>query len=405
MPENERQALRVDERNATDLISTSPNEPNHLFEILGDHALSEIATLLGDYLGVGVDRISLMIFMALASGRLGIPLNLAIFSDDPAAEGLITDRVVNILPETVKHVDTIKQFRDLVDADFKDTEVVVLRSLHENLVRYASEAATRDTGRVSPPSVLTISDKQTRFPQIGPTLSLMARQTDRSLSGFGYHFSRLQGTEASPAFTKLRQVLLQVKHRREYRCPFRDQLRAGIKPSDALILNRLLMATAALRIELSNVNGEFKSDSETAITIPDYRVTRELLNSLPIPRELSKLTPYAAETGTILFEAFAADPKYQNTIPDNNDFGRKVFTRSLGMEQTGLSHNTVKAHLKQLIDEGIVESRIVRESQKHARIRRQGIQVYYRFAESRSPPFGANNPFSGLPKAEEIADD
>jgi hypothetical protein len=60
------------------------SELQYLFE---DHAVGEVAELLGDYLGIGIDAISLMMFISRAAGRLGNPINLAIYSDDPGAVG------------------------------------------------------------------------------------------------------------------------------------------------------------------------------------------------------------------------------------------------------------------------------------------------------------------------------
>lgn len=40
--------------------------------LLHGHPLREMAADLGDYLGVGVDAISLMMFVSRAAGRLGI---------------------------------------------------------------------------------------------------------------------------------------------------------------------------------------------------------------------------------------------------------------------------------------------------------------------------------------------
>ena len=404
MPDSGGRGFESKDNEVTGLPGPTTDAPDDLFRIIGGHPLSEVATLLGEHLGIGVDRISLMMILSAAAGRLGIPVNLVIISDDPGAELMISEKVTNIVPETVKRIDNIKQFRNLVDGAFDRTEVVLLRSLHEPLFRYACEAASKDTATVSPPSVWLISDRQPDSPRLGPTLFLMARQTDRSLVGFGHQFSRLLGTQINPAYSDLASILDQLNHRRQYDCPFRHQLLAEIKPSDSLIMHRLLVTIAALRLQLSVIKCDSQHESDSFITIEDYRVTRDLLNALPIPGELSTLSPYAAETGRVLFEAFQGNSSYQFTLPDNNDFGRKVFTRPSAVAITGLSYNTVKDHLKQLVAEGIVEERTVSELRTHSRVRRQGLHVYYRFANSRTPPFCSRNPFSRLPQAKEIAE-
>jgi DNA-binding transcriptional ArsR family regulator len=376
---------------------------SELAELLDGHPLRETADHLGDYLGVGVDAISLMMFVSRAAGRLGIPINLAIYSDDPGAEHLIADRIINIVPETVKRAETIKRFRDLVEQAFEDTELVLVRSLHNDLFRFATEAACRDTAKACPPSVWLISDDQSAVPRLGPTLALMARQTDRSLTGFGHHFSRTPESEERPSLKKLRQVMLQLGHRRRYECPFQDRLRAALKPSLTIVFSRTLATIAALRIEMANIKGEYQPKSESVISIDDYRVTRSLLIALPTPRELSHLSPYAAETGAELYEAFVENSNHQLTIPDNSAFGNKAFTRQQAVETSGQSYNTVKDHLKRLEDEGIVESLLVNELRKNARVRRQGVQIYYRFSPTKSPPFGTSSPFASLPTVEQIA--
>ena len=373
--------------------------------LLENHALGEVAEILDDYLGTGSDAISLMMYISRAAGRLGTPFNLAVYSDDPGAENLIADRIINIVSESVKRTETIKRFRDLADNGFEDTELVLVRSLHNGLFRFACEAACRDTAKASPPSVWLISDDHTTIPKLGPTLVLMARQTDRCLTGFGYQFSRSSEFEESPSLKKLRQLMLQLGHRRKYGCAFQGSIRAEFKPSDSLIFNRTLTTIAALRIEMANLNGEFQPESEFVVSIDDYRVARRLLNALPIPGELSHLSPYAAETGALLYEAFAANPNHQKTIPDNSDFGNKAFTRQQAVTESGHSYNTVKDHLRRLEEEGIIESMAVHEQRKHSRVRRQGVQLYFRFTNARSPPFGTSNPFASLPTEEQIAEE
>lgn len=378
---------------------------SELFVLLNGHPLREIAAHLGDYLGVGVDAISLMMFVSRAAGRLGSPINLAVYSDDPGAEHLIADRIINIVPETVKRTDTIKRFRDLAEQDFEDTELVLVRSLHNALFRFATESTSRDTAKASPPSVWLISDDQSPVPRIGPTLALMARQTVRSLTGFGHHFSRSPESEETPSLKKLRQLTLQLRNRQRYGCPFQDRIRASLKPSDAIVFNRTLTTIAALRIEMGNIDGKFQPKSETVVSTDDYRVARSLLNALPTPGELSHLSPYAAETGAELHEAFVENPNHQLTIPDNSAFGNKAFTRQHAKAVTGYSYNTVKDHLKRLEDDGVVESIAVHEQQRNSRVRRQGVQIYFRFNPAKFPPFGTGSPFACLPTKEQIAEE
>ncbi len=382
--------------------STSHASSAGLLEILNNHPLTDVANLLGENLGVGADVVSLLMLLSRAAGRLGIPFNLAIYSDDAGAECLIADRIINVVPEGVERVQTIRHIRDLSEAEFNDTELLCVRSLHDGLFRFACESACLDLSTANPPAVWLITDERPVIGLIGPTIQLMARQADRALSGFGHHFSMNNKAANQSARHVLRQLVLSLNNRRHYECPFVRELRASLKPFQMLIVNRLLATIAALRIELQHHKAEFVSTSEMVVHLDDYTVTRDLLLNLPIPGKHSNLSPYAAETGAIVFDG-VGDAAYQLTIPDNSGFGSKAFTRRFAKETTGFSYNTIKDHLDRLEAEGIVESLTVTGRQKHALIRGQGRQIYYRFVKNRSPPFGVNSPFADLPESSDIA--
>ena len=391
--ENQDQAI-IDEE-------TRPDQLN----FLETHPLSRISDDLGKYLGIGTDSISLMMFLSRAAARLGQPFNLAIFSENPGTEHLIADRLNNILSETVKFAETIKQFRDLAEKRFENTELIIVRSKHERLVRFACETACRDISTISAPCVWLITDERCSVALVGPTLSLMASQTDRSFTGFGHHFSTVTHGIKEEPFNQLRALLLQLGTRVLPTCRFIKSVRSELKPDEMLIVNRLLNTIASLRIGLLHAEGKFLPSSETMVSIDDYRVTRELLNRLPVPAQHSNLSPYAAETGEILYYETFCDPKYQQTVPDNSEFGNKAFTRNFAKDVTGFSYNTVKDHLAKLEGEGVLKSLVVTTIRKGSLVRRQGLQIYYTFTNSRSPPFGANSPFTRLPTPEEIAVD
>ena len=205
-----------------------------------------------------------------------------------------------------------------------------------------------------------------------------------------------------PIHGTLRHLLLQVKNRVPYSCPFQEQIRADLKPHEMLVVNRLLQTVAVVRIELSYLQGNLPADNR--VTIDDYRVTRDLLNTLPVPGEHSNLSPYAAETGGVLYDA-VHEQRYQHTIPDNSGFGSKAFTRRFAEQATGFSYNTVKEHLRQLEDDGTIESLVITSQHRYSRLRGPGRQIYFRFAKSRSPPFGTKHPFDRLPAISQIAAD
>lgn len=376
-----------------------------LLAILGDHPLVEVADGLSRYLEIGVDVVSLLMFLSRAAGRLGLPFNLEVCSDDPGAEHQIADRLIHIVPENVRRTETIKQFRDLAETDFADTELVVVRSRHDSLFHFACESTCRDVAAYSPPAVWLISDARAASPPFGPTLSLLAKQIGRSLSGFGHHFSRLPPSDQNSHREQLRRWLLPLKCRRNVRCPFQQRIRAALRPSEMTLFNRLLLTVAALRIEVTHGHGRVVPDAQMQASVDDYRVARDLLLALPIPGQHSSLSPHAAATAELLYEEIVGNPEYQLTLPDHSGFGKKGFTRLVAQDVTGLSYNAVKEHLSQLEDEGVLESLTVSGHGRQARIRRQGVQIYFRFDKSRSPPFGVSNPFSNLPTEKEIAAD
>lgn len=394
-----------------DIAAKTDGEPSlpevspegELLAILGDHLLVEVAGELSHYLEIGVDSVTFTMFLSRAAGRLGLPFNLVVYSDDPGAEHQIADRLINIVPENVRRTETIKQFRELAETNFTDAELVVVRSLHDGLFHFACESACRDVATTAPPSIWLISDDRASVPPIGPTLGLLAGQTDRSMSGFGHHFSRLPPNIPNRHRDRLRQWLVQLKCRCQSRCPFQQCIRATLKASEMTIFNRMLATVTALRIEVAYCRGQVVSDAEGLVSIEDYRVTRGLLLALPISRKHSLLSPHAAATAELLYDEIEENPKYQMTLPDHSDFGKKVFSRRVAQDLTGLSYNAIKEHLRQLEDEGIVESLIFKGRHRQAHIRRQGVQIYFRFPKSRSLPFGVNNPFADLPTEEQIA--
>jgi hypothetical protein len=374
-------------------------------DFLVPHPVAKLASLLGDHLGIGADCISLAMFLSRAAGRLGVPFNLAIFSEDAGTERLISDRLINIVPETVRRAETIKQLGTLSDQRFDGTELVLVRSRHESLFRFACETACRDISTISTPSVWLITDDRSTVAIIGPTLSLMANQTDRQLTGFGHEFSKTTNGQDQCSAGRLRQLLLQLGNRIPHACPFESCVRADLNPNEMLIVNRLLTTIASVRVEMLHSEGKYLSAEETEVSLDDYRVTRELLLNLPVPGAHSNLSPHAAETGEILYDEIVCDSEYQLSIPDNSDFGVKGFTRKTATKATGFSYNTVKNHLEQLEDEGVLESLVVRSIQKGSLVRKQGRQIYFKFANARSPPFGTNSPFTRLPTVKKIAED
>lgn len=371
-----------------------------LAETLDGSRLLEIAESLGAYLGTGCDALSMALFLSRAGGRMGLPFNLAIYTDNPGADCLIADRIANILPEGHQRADTIKQFRALVDSGFADSEVVLIRSLHDSLFRYASEASCRDTSTGNwAPSLWLIADAQSDRPILGPTLPILAAQIERSLRGFGHHYVGPREEPRTSQRDFLRRLLLELRPQRALHCPFQKQIRADIRPDEMLVFNRLLRVLSALRVEALYSENQHVRPEDLGVLIEDYRVAKGFLARLAVSPIHSRLSPYSVGTGELLYDAVVANDDYQQTVPSLSHLGQKLFTRNDAQQITGLSYNTVKSHLAELEDEGIIESTVV-----SAR-RERGRQIYFRFHRCNSLPFETENPFSRLPDKIEIEGD
>lgn len=326
--------------------TSSGNVEPTLAETLGGSRILGVAERLGAYLGTGCDALSMALFTSRAAGRMRLPFNLAVYSDNPGADCLIADRIANILPEGLQRADTIKQFRALVDSGFADSEVVLIRSLHDSLFRYASEASCRDTSTGnSAPSLWLIADAKSEKPILGPTLPILAAQIERSLRGFGHHYVGLGEKPRTSHHDSLRRLLLELKPRRALPYPFQERIRADIRPDEMLVFNRVLRVFAALRVGALYSEHQYVRSEDLKVLIEDYRVTKGFLATLAVSPIHSRLSPYSVETGEVLYDAIVADEGYQQTVPSMSHLGRKLFTRNDATQITSLSYNTVKSHL------------------------------------------------------------
>ena len=90
------------------------------------------------------------------------------------------------------------------------------------------------------------------------------------------------------------------------------------------------------------------------------------------------------------------DGRHQLCLPDRSAEGSKWFRRGEAVRWTGLGYTAVKAHLAELEGEGLIRSTVGPDDRK------QGREIYYRFLDSRAPPFTWRNPFDSLPTADEL---
>jgi hypothetical protein len=152
-----------------------------------------------------------------------------------------------------------------------------------------------------------------------------------------------------------------------------------------LILERLLQVVANLRRVVCGFGR-----AEPAVTPEDYRAVRALLSSLPLAPIDRSISAHAIDTADRLFKAIGSND-HQLSLPDRSTEGHGWFTRADAIRWTGFGYTTVKKHLGELEDDGILVSTVAQNNRDHGR------QIHFRFADTRAPPFGWANPFEALP--------
>lgn len=379
-------------------------QPNRVEEslakLLEGTPLLEVANTLGEYLGIGCDFLSFLLFLSNAAGRMSIPVNLSIYSDSPGSDQMIADRIANIVPDGLKQVDTIGEFRILKDLEFKGPRVVLIRNDCEALFQYACRASCQDVSKGgAAPSLWLLTDRNSKRPLVGVTLGVLASQGPRMLTGFGHSFCGPADAPPDEARENLEELLSRLMPPKNLTCAFQDRIRAEVRPEEMVIFNRVLRVFTALRIGWIHRKNEQAPSGKFQILIDDYRLSRDFLTSLPLAPLDSSASAYAIETAEVLYQATEANAGYQKEAPDHSPLGRKLFTRRDAQKITGLSYNSVKTHLSELEDAGILESTVIPVE------RERGKQIHFRFLEGRAPPFGLSSPYQDLPPAERIAAD
>lgn len=370
--------------------------PRLLEAIDGSH-LHRVASWIADYLGTGCDFVSLMLFLSRAAGRLGIPLNVVVTTDEPTAVRMIVDSLLHCSPANAATADRLLEFRCLLEQGCNCAEVVLVRSLHRQLLSFALEAVSQDprsTRRI--PSLWWIDDKPPPCTVTGATIQIIATSSDLCLSGFGHYFSRkefavISADRVDPK-ANLEHLLSHLSGGSRFDVPFQHSLRAQLRPEEMLVVNRLMLTIAALRLSSS------QSSNLITVDLEDFALARGLLQRLPVAAAHDRLPAYALQTATAIWERVYSE-NYQLTVPDHSELGNKVFTRQRVIEWTELSYNAVKDHLRSLEDAGIIEATC------RLADRRQGNQVYYTFTNGTVVPFLPRNPYLNLPTADQIAVD
>jgi hypothetical protein len=212
----------------------------------------------------------------------------------------------------------------------------------------------------------------------------MAPNAVRELTGFGAAFG---ATPELKSGQKLSALLGRLPTSHNYSCAFRAQYAGKLAPLAMLMLERLLKVFVALRVGLvgSTVRAE-----EKAVLPMDYRAVRAMLTNMPLASVDRPLSASALVTAEGVFAA-VNDDGYQLSLSDKSADGNKWFAREEAMKWTGLGYTTVKKHLGELENAGILLSTLAVGD------RGRGKQIHYRFDPEAAPPFQSQNPFDGLP--------
>lgn len=255
------------------------------------HPLGELAQLLGTYLKIGCDIISLSLFLWRIAARIGLPFLLELISDSLSADGLIADCILTLLPRQIVHARAVKEIHELAEAHFQECEVMVITRLHENLYRRACEVANQDiNSQGSVPGILTITDERPRPLPVGPVISIITNQAERLLKGFGQRYSTVDDEEHQVASTRLRALLKNMGLKNRLSCPFEDHIVAELRPEEMLVTQRLMRTIAALRVCWMDVQGQTLTPQERMCTVDDYAVATRHLNSIQAPHFLKSLS-------------------------------------------------------------------------------------------------------------------
>lgn len=350
---------------------------------IGAHALGKVVDELDRYLGVRTDSVTLLVFLGGVTGKMASPINLPIISGEPGADLLSTNRLLDLFGGAAKRTNSLRHLPILERKKFRNIAVILLRGSRRTLFRDATELLTRVIGDDEGlPSLLKISENTPDVAGVGATLRFITAQAPRDFRGFGDSFA----TRRDPKqHEKLLNLIGHLPRQPWYGCDFHNEMRAALRPEEKLISERLLGTLAAIRMSCTN------DHTAAFITREDYRRHRQLLVKLPVAPTDSKLSPGAIETAEIIYEKVHM-PGYLLNLPGRSLDGNQWFTTTQAAAWSRKCYNTVKNHLKEMEDDGLITPTVAQDN------RHQGKQIHFRFAQNRAPPFVYKNPFLELPE-------
>lgn len=371
--------------------------PN-LRAILESHSLGDLAVLQGKFLKTGCDQVSLMIFLMIASSKIGLPISLELVSEWPGIDAALADRLLSLTNGSTKTIKTMKDLYDTAKKSFENYTLLWIRHDEKRLFRQTLELANGDVNSHSHlPGVFTVTDKQSPYSPIGPLITLQTLRDGRQLRGCGYLYSSEDDQQHKAARQQLESLLHLVSEVDWPRCPFEPYIAGALTPEQSITFNRLLRTIAVLRALMDTRLGSPTSPEDSSCSIHDYGVAKDLLCLLPIAGPDGGLSAHAAQTATDLFHAIKKGTLKVTSLADQSEFGSDLFDRTSAMQTTGLAYNTIKKRFSELENDGVLEST------QGPQTRGRGRKIYFRFAPGRSPPFIRRNPYLALPGVEQIA--
>ena len=173
--------------------------------LLKKHPVYAITDPLAEFMGVEKDLVQFIEFLSLVAGRMVMPVNIDIQTNQVAVDLHLANKVMDLRRGHVARVDTHREFRALERAEFylkgakllhysdepvgalRPLAVVLIRGTHRLLQRETSEYTARLTGGdFSLPSIWRISDLVSGLPPVASSLRVQAGQANRMLDDFGH---------------------------------------------------------------------------------------------------------------------------------------------------------------------------------------------------------------------------
>ncbi|MBX9788927.1 MAG: hypothetical protein K2Y37_08415 [Pirellulales bacterium] len=352
-------------------------------ESLRKHPVGRFATALAGYLGAPRDLAHFTQFLSLASGRIGLPVNLEIRTDEAGCELIVADRILTLSPNRFAYVDTPGQLRRLEQAGFAGLDVIVVRHRRGELFSDAASSTCRIVGnKAALPSTWRVAPAEGSLPNSPFTLRIITSQLDRKGAGAGLAMAIPTGRAE---VLGLGMLLDRLPRRPRYPYRFVYKLPDSLAGDHAVVFERLLHVVAALRI--ARLDGQATTE---AIMPIDYSAVRGLLMALPLVPVEVKVSAAALKTAEAIFDRVKED-QHHVALPDRSADGHKWFTRGHAVRYTPICYSAAKEHLDQLENEGILEADPPKKLRVHGRT------IHFKFQPGMVPPFRWRNPFQVLP--------